>query len=70
MARSFYGFGGGGGRVAEASIARRFEKLEVRWLALARGLSVDLMIGRDAHVAFLESEAFAAALAITLAEIM
>ena len=67
-ARAFYGFGGN--RTVEAGIARRFEKLDVRFLALENArLSVDGVIGRDAHVAHLESEAFAAALAVTLREL-
>ena len=70
-ARAFYGLGGGGGGgVTEASIAQRFEKLDVHFLDLPRGLSVDHIIGRDAHVAFLESEAFAAALAVVLSELL
>ena len=70
-ARAFYGLGGGGGGgVTEASIAQRFEKLHVSFLNLPRGLSVDHIIGRDAHTAFVESEAFAAALAVLLSEFM
>ena len=64
-ARAFFGFGGN--RAVEAGIAQRFEKVDVRFLALEHArFSVDGVIGRDAHVSFLESEAFAAALAITL----
>ena len=60
-ARSFYGVGSGEGEAG--AVAGRFAKLEARFLALDGGLSFDSVVGRDAHVAFLESEAFACALA-------
>ena len=68
--RAFYGLGGGRARAAEAGIAQRFEKVDVRFIALEHArLSLDGVIGRDAHLCFLENEAFAAALAVMLSDV-
>lgn len=62
MARSFYGISGGD-KAANAGIERRFSKMNVCFNSLdddfGRLLSFDGIIGRDAHVSFLESEPFA-----------
>jgi hypothetical protein len=66
MARNFYGITTGD-NAANAGIARRFTKLIVRFIALedaSRLLSLDGLVGRDAHVSFLESEPFASSFSV------
>jgi hypothetical protein len=64
MARSFYGISGGD-KAANAGIERRFSKMNVCFNSLeGKLLSFDGLIGRDAHVSFLESEPFASVVSI------
>jgi hypothetical protein len=67
MTRQFYGIAGSNQSVS-SEVARRFTKVSVDFLALTNSsrLSLDGITGRDAHIAFLESESFAAALAVAL----
>jgi hypothetical protein len=66
MARSFYGISGGD-KAINAGIERRFSKINVTFFSLeesSRLLSIEGIIGRDAHVSFLESEPLASAFSI------